>query len=217
MDDVDKILIANLHALGSSGPFQSWTNYLDELEEDKILIAKVDVKNYNPHEISLRVQDGKIKVHGKHHSEGEFGYDSREFRRKFDLPEGVDPSTVSSRVSPGGVLYIEGYKTPPKDESEMAGDLDEKRFSVKLDVSKFAPEDISVKVLNNELMISASHESASQDHYTSRSFKRHFVLPRDVDMDSVVSKLDKDGRLCIEAPRKALPEPAERQLPITMD
>jgi HSP20 family molecular chaperone IbpA len=119
--DADKILIATLYALGSSGPFQSWrTNYLDQLDADKVLIATLDVKTYHPNEICLKVQEGKIKVDGKHHSEEVCGYDSREFHRTYDLPESVDPSTVSSRVSPDGVLYIEAYKTPPK-EYETTG------------------------------------------------------------------------------------------------
>jgi HSP20 family molecular chaperone IbpA len=95
--------------------------------------------------------------------------------------------------------------------------MDDKKFTVDLDVSSFAPEEITVKVFNNELMINASHEAESQSRYTSRKCKRHFVLPKDVDMDSIVSKLDKDGSLRIEASRKALQEASERQVQIMMD
>lgn len=196
-------------------------------DPDKILIATIEVKNYRSNEISLKVEHGKIRVDGKHHSEGEFGSESSEFHRTYVLPETVDPSSVSSRVSPEGILYIEGSKLAPKEtevalvgSSPTSGDfakIDDKKFTVTLDVSSFSPDEITVKVLNNELTVKARHESETHGHFTSRQFNRHFVLPKDIDMDSVVSKLGKDGRLHIEATRKALPSPTERQVKIQVD
>ncbi|XP_020903552.1 heat shock protein beta-6 [Exaiptasia diaphana] len=197
------------------------------MDPDKILIATVEVKNYQPNEISLNVEHGKIRVDGKHHSEGEFGSETSEFHRTYVVPESVDPSSVSSRISNDGVLYIEGSKIAPKEtevalvgSSHASGDvakIDDKKFTVTLDVSSFSPDEITVKVLNNELTVKARHESESHGHFTSRQFNRHFVLPKDVDMDSVVSKLGKDGRLRIEAARKSLASPTERQVKITME
>lgn len=194
---------------------------------DKILIATIEVKNYQPNEISLKVEHGKIRVDGKHHSEGANGSETSEFHRTYVLPETVDPSSVSSRVSADGILYIEGSKSPQKEtevalvgSSATSGDIakiDDKKFTVTLDVSSFSPDEITVKVLNNELTVKARHESESQGHFTSRQFNRHFVLPKDVDMDTVVSKLGKDGRLHVEAARKALPSPTERQVKIIRD
>ncbi|XP_031569293.1 heat shock protein beta-6-like [Actinia tenebrosa] len=197
------------------------------MDADKILIATFEVKNYKPNEISLKVEGGKIYVDGKHFSEGEYGTESSEFHRTYVLPESVEPSSVSSRVSSDGVLYIEAFKNPPKEtevalvgSSPTSGDvakIDDKKFTVTLDVSSFSPEEVVVKVLNNELTVRARHESESHGHFTSRQFNRHFVLPKDVDMDSVVSKLGKDGRLHIEATRKAQPKASERKVEIIMD
>lgn len=197
------------------------------MDADKILIATFEVKNYKPNEISLKVEDGKIRVDGKHFSEGEYGTESSEFHRTYVLPESVEPASVSSRISADGVLYIEAYKTPPKEtevalvgSSPTSGDvakIDDKKFTVTLDVSSFSPEEVVVKVLNNELTVRARHESESHGHFTSRQFNRHFVLPKDVDMDSVVSKLGKDGRLHIEATRRAQPQASERKVKIVMD
>ncbi|EDO33584.1 predicted protein, partial [Nematostella vectensis] len=101
-----------------------------------------------------------------------------------------------------------------------AGDIakiDDKRFTVTLDVSSFSPDDIVVKVYGNELSVRAKKEKEEHGHFTSRHFNRHFVLPKDVDMDSLVSRLGKDGKLYIEAKRILHPTPHERQVNILRD
>ncbi|XP_031552358.1 protein lethal(2)essential for life-like [Actinia tenebrosa] len=216
MDLADKLLVATLGSFVD--PFFGWTYYSDHRKDkDKVALAAVGVQNFDPNEISLKVEDGKVMVDGVHRSQGQFGYETSELHQAYPLPEDVDPSSVSSRFSPDGVLYIEAYKKPKEKKAEAGpvAQMDDKKFSVNLDVSKFSPEEVKVKVMNNELMITASHESEKEGSYASRKVHRHFVLPKDVDMDSIVSNLDKDGHLHIEATRKQLPEPTEREVQIT--
>ncbi|XP_031552357.1 protein lethal(2)essential for life-like [Actinia tenebrosa] len=213
----DKLVLATLGAFGH--PFLGWTRYSDfKQEKDKVLLANLDVHNYEPNEITLKVEDGKVKVQGKHHSQGRFGFESSEFHQAYPLPEDVDPSSVSSRFSPDGVLYIEAYKKPKEKKAEAGpvAQMDDKKFSVNLDLSSFSPEEVKVKVFNNELMVNASKNTKSEEEgvFVSRQLHRHFVLPKDVDMDSIKSNLDKDGHLHIEATRKQLPEPTEREIEV---
>ncbi|KAF8789198.1 Protein lethal(2)essential for life like protein [Argiope bruennichi] len=62
-----------------------------------------------------------IVIHGKHEEKtDEHGFVSREFTRRYLLPEGTDPETVKSSLSQNGVLTIEAPKKaiepPPSNE-----------------------------------------------------------------------------------------------------
>jgi HSP20 family molecular chaperone IbpA len=192
----------------------------------KTLITTLDVTNYRPEEISLRVENRKIYVDGKHHSEGKYGSETSEFHRVFSLPEGVEPSSVSSRITHDGVLHVEAFKAPPKDldiallgcSSQDVSRTDDKKFAVTLNVSDYSPEEVQVKVKGNELSVHAAREKEEGGVSSSREFHRHFLLPKDVDMARVVSRIDKKGQLHIEAPRKEQPASnGERQLFILRD
>lgn len=185
-------------------------------------IATLDVRHYLPEEIKLKVEGGKILVDGKHYSEGEFGFESSEFHRKYDLPEGCEAESVFSRISEDGVLTIEASKPNTQQRSAMpAGfgssggevtNTDDKEFSVSLDMSSFTPDEINIKVVGNNVVVSAKHESETKGHYTSQQFNRHFVLPKDLDMSTVSSSVSKDGKLHIKAERKSFGDPEERQI-----
>jgi len=181
-------------------------------EDQKVYIATVEVKNYKPEEITFKVENGKIALHGKHSVKGEFGWETSEFHRYYTLPQGVDPKTITSRIA-DGVMYIEGFKLPPDAKK------DDKKFDMTLDVRGFNPDDVKVSVLNNMLTIEARQESESDGHYMSREFYRHFTLPRDVDMESLQTTLGKDGKLRIEGKRlpQLPPPPTLRQLAIRKD
>ncbi|XP_066998533.2 protein lethal(2)essential for life [Anabrus simplex] len=91
-------------------------------------------------------------------------------------------------------------------------------FKVNLDVQQFKPEEVVVKTVGNSLVIEGKHEERKDPHgFISRQFKRRYILPDDVDPETVTSKLSSDGILTIEAPRKELPPIAgkERVIAIT--
>ena len=91
------------------------------------------------------------------------------------------------------------------------------KFEVKLDCSHFKPEEITVKTVDNNLIIHGKHEEKTDGHgWVSREFTRRYTLPEGVEEDKVVSALHSDGVLTIEAPKKPL-EPIkanERLVPI---
>lgn len=193
--------------------------------DEKIHIATLDVRNYRPDEVSLRVEGNILVVKAKHYSEGNFGFERNEFQRTYPIPQDADPVSIRSKISQDGHLTIEATRRVIKTEDDFplggfetrAGEvatIDDRKFSVLLDVTNFAPEEIKVKVVGNELSVSAKHESETEGHFSSRQFNRHFVLPRDVNMSSVVSRLTEEGKLLVEAERKALPPPQERFISI---
>ncbi|XP_075529416.1 alpha-crystallin B chain-like [Dermacentor variabilis] len=80
----------------------------------------------------------------------------------------------------------------------------EDKFAVRLDARNFAPEELTVKTVDNCLVIHGKHEEKSDDRgcYVSREFTRRYVLPEDVDPQTIKSHLTPGGVLAIEAPRK---------------
>ena len=63
-----------------------------------IKIASLPLKQYIAEDISLDVEDENIILHGQHQSEREDGFENNEFEKIIRVPDGVDPTTVKSRV-----------------------------------------------------------------------------------------------------------------------
>ncbi|XP_015795620.1 alpha-crystallin A chain-like [Tetranychus urticae] len=102
---------------------------------------------------------------------------------------------------------------------EMATIKDsEDKFEVNVDCAHFKPEEINVKLSDNNLVVEAKHEERSDEHgYISRSFKRRYVLPENVEFDKLQSNLGVDGVLSIKAPKKVVNAvTGEKKIPITL-
>uniref|UniRef100_H2Y8F5 SHSP domain-containing protein n=1 Tax=Ciona savignyi TaxID=51511 RepID=H2Y8F5_CIOSA len=76
--------------------------------DDTTFKVTLDVKHFTAEEITVKTVNGAIEVHGKHHEkEDDHGVISRDFTRRYTIPPNVDPLTVTSSLSPDGVLTIE--------------------------------------------------------------------------------------------------------------
>lgn len=89
-------------------------------------------------------------------------------------------------------------------------------FSISFDVSAFKPEEISVKVIDRDIIVEAKHEEREDEHgYISRQFTRKCILPDEYDPDTISTYLNAEGKMTIK-PLK--PKPAvqsnERIIPI---
>jgi hypothetical protein len=72
-----------------------------------------------------------------------------------------------------------------------------------LDVQQFAPNEITVKTLDNTVIVEGKHEEKQDEHgYVSRHFVRRYVLPSDIEVNDIVSSLSSDGVLTVTAPKK---------------
>lgn len=93
---------------------------------------------------------------------------------------------------------------------------DKEGFKVNLDVQQFKPDEITVKTVNNFIIVEGKHEERQDEHgFISRQFQRRYKLPDDAEADTVVSELSSDGVLTIYAPKKQLPPSSgERIVPI---
>ena len=123
--------------------------------------------------MSFDVDDKNITLHGQHRSEGEDGFENNEFKKIIKLPEGVDPTTVTSRViKDGTALVLEGVK-----RVEEKAKPDDGKFVVKLDLRGFKPEDIKVQLRGHELTVTGKHRSEEDGLYLSRDYSRRVLLP----------------------------------------
>lgn len=75
-------------------------------DKDKFQI-NLDVQHFAPDEIAVKTADNFVIIEGKHEEkQDEHGYISRQFKRRYALPEGCKPESVESRLSADGVLSI---------------------------------------------------------------------------------------------------------------
>ena len=100
---------------------------------------------------------------------------------------------------------------------------DPNKFEVKLNVTNFTPEEITIKVKGNNLLVEAKHEEKRDEKhgkqgYVSRQFTRRYILPDDVHLEQLSSSFDAQGKtLTIHAPKKRFQlDGSERVIPITM-
>ncbi|XP_065090027.1 protein lethal(2)essential for life-like [Ochlerotatus camptorhynchus] len=114
-----------------------------------------------------------------------------------------------------------GFGRPWANLSQQLGSTvaDKDKFQINLDVQQFTPSEITVKTVDNTIVVEGKHEEKQDEHgFISRHFVRRYVLPDEHDPKNVFSSLSSDGVLTITAPKKALPPaPAaiERIVPIT--
>lgn len=76
----------------------------------------LDVQQFAPEEVSVKVVGRNVVVEGKHEEKrDEHGWISRQFVRKYLVPEQCDIDELTSSLSPEGVLTI----TAPRKETDL--------------------------------------------------------------------------------------------------
>ncbi|CAH2245063.1 protein lethal(2)essential for life-like [Pararge aegeria] len=85
------------------------------IKNDKDMFqVNLDVQHFAPEDINVKTVDGYIVVEGKHEEkQDKHGYISRQFTRRYALPEGCTPETVESRLSSDGVLTVTAPRQVP--------------------------------------------------------------------------------------------------------
>lgn len=91
------------------------------VKADKDMFQVVlDVQQFSPEEINVKVVDRFVVVEGKHEEkQDEHGWISRQFTRKYMIPEQCDIDQVSSKLSSDGVLTI---CAPRKQKENVEGE-----------------------------------------------------------------------------------------------
>jgi len=80
--------------------------------------VSMDVTQFKPSELNVKVVDNSIVVEGKHEErEDDHGFISRHFVRRYALPKGYDPDKIQSTLSSDGVLTVSIPKPQLQDKS----------------------------------------------------------------------------------------------------
>ncbi|XP_045177258.1 uncharacterized protein LOC123537534 [Mercenaria mercenaria] len=90
-----------------------------------------------------------------------------------------------------------------KDEARGVVEQDEHGkpvFRVRFNVATYQPEEVSVKIDTNKLIVHAKHEEKSGNKSVSREYSREVDLPRDIDAMALQCSISTDGILTVEAP-----------------
>lgn len=78
--------------------------------------VSLDVGHFQPNEISVKTENNSVVIDAKHEDiKDDHGFISREFRRRYELPDGFKAEDVTSTLSSDGVLTI---KAPPSKATE---------------------------------------------------------------------------------------------------
>nr|AIU47035.1 heat shock protein [Phenacoccus solenopsis] len=69
--------------------------------------VNLDVQQFKPEEINVKVVDNYVVVEGKHEEkQDKHGFISRQFTRRYRLPENVQQEKITSTISSDGILSI---------------------------------------------------------------------------------------------------------------
>ena len=87
-----------------------------QMEDDTKMEVQLDTVGYKPDELKVEVENGVVRVEGRHQEKSESGQVmvSRQFARQYALPQGAKPEEVVSSLSKDGVLAIQVPKQAPK-------------------------------------------------------------------------------------------------------
>lgn len=92
------------------------------IDENNKMLMEVDVSEYEPEEITVKAIEGKLIVHCKKQRPGS----TKESRREFSLPEGVDVETITSNLTADGMLKICALLPVPGQTMAFAEPCDQK-------------------------------------------------------------------------------------------
>ena len=81
-------------------------------EEDNKLSLKINLGNYKPEEVNVKLQGNGLVVTAEHKTEEEGAYTYRHFKQYYTLPNEVEAGTLVSKYTQDGVLSIEAKRKP---------------------------------------------------------------------------------------------------------
>ncbi|EFO15808.1 small heat shock protein [Loa loa] len=74
-------------------------------------LGELDVRNFRPEELSVKMQDGRLLVEGHHEERNDrHGSVEQHFIRKYTMPKNVLQDSLESHLSDQGILRITAKK-----------------------------------------------------------------------------------------------------------
>ncbi len=138
-------------------------------------------------------------------------------RRRHNHPHfglGLTPADLEIFVLPAHLQQQARDQKAGGDSNKAVQAFGKDGFQVCMDVTHFKPNEISVKTVENQVIIEGKHEERQDDHgFISRQFNRRYLLPKDYDPNTITSTLSSDGVLTVKAPKpKAIDDGAKERV-----
>ncbi|XP_055912407.1 heat shock protein 23-like [Eupeodes corollae] len=129
-----------------------------------------------------------------------------------DFGLGLNPYQIQRYQSPRDLSlplalanYLENRPLETTHRSRRVSNIGKDGFKVSMDVQQFKPSELTVKVVDDAVVVEGKHEEREDDHgYISRHFVRRYALPNNYDSDKVISTLSSDGVLTLSIPKPAI-------------
>jgi len=99
--------------------------------------------------------------------------------------------------------YLDNLKSPL-----IRDETDGKTLRLRFNVKDYRPEEVTVKTVDNRLLVHAKHEEKGNNRSVFREYNQEFMLPRGTNPELITSTLSTDGVLTVEAPLPALGQAA---------
>ncbi|XP_060081986.1 uncharacterized protein LOC132561278 [Ylistrum balloti] len=92
--------------------------------------------------------------------------------------------------------------------------IDNKAFSLKMNMRDFKQDQMRVKINNNRLVISAKQDNPDSNGCVSREITREFLIPENIDTESMNAVVTDEGLLEIKGRVKGVTEQMEKVIEI---
>ncbi|XP_071396698.1 heat shock protein 30-like [Centroberyx affinis] len=127
MDKLQHKILEEMQPAPASVTIQPVSYQLEK--EGEPFALTLDTEDFSPEELCVQQVGRRLRVSGKtekkqEDGKGSYSYRRQEFRREFDLPEGLNPEAVSCCLAPDGKLHIQAAK-PPERELSIKRSLEE--------------------------------------------------------------------------------------------
>ncbi|XP_075977541.1 uncharacterized protein LOC142977507 [Anticarsia gemmatalis] len=93
---------------------------------------------------------------------------------------------------------------------------DDEKFQVNLNVKRFKPDELRIKVKNRYIIVEGKHKDKNENQqFLANHFVQRFVMPPGSKQEEVKAVLKENGVLCVSVPKHELPPPPpEIEVPI---
>lgn len=106
----------------------------------------LNVKSFSPEEISVKVKGREVLVEGKHEEKkDDHGFVSRQFTRRYILPEPYDPDTIATYLDTEGKMTIKALKPKPAVEETQERIIPIERVQIEEKKSAEAPQNEQIE------------------------------------------------------------------------
>ncbi|XP_013149436.1 PREDICTED: heat shock protein beta-7-like isoform X2 [Papilio polytes] len=107
--------------------------------------------------------------------------------------------SLSSSQSQVPKMQLSNERDVLKNSPLVVGEGEDKKLKLQFDLSQFDPSEVKVTIVDDILMVEATHIEKTPSITIYREYAREVQLPKGLDPDAIYSNLSRDGVLTVQA------------------